>query len=155
MYLTQHTDYSLRLLIYLLAHRQSPVSVRQVAESYGISLNHLAKVAQRLSQLGWITTQRGRGGGLSVQPGTELLTLGEVVRALEPMELVECHGASSRCPIEPACRLKFILHEAVRAFIASLDQHTLGELAQQPEQIILLLAIAPAPAKSSASDAVP
>lgn len=141
MHLTNHTDYSLRLLIYLQVFQGEPVSVREVAEAYGISVNHLAKVAQRLTQLGWVSSQRGRGGGLKLAEGTRELTLGHVVRTLEPKgTLVECHGADSDCPIEPACRLKSALAEAQEAFYVSLDQHTLAEMAQQPQRLYTLLA---------------
>src|SRR5690606_22074528 len=50
MQLTLHTDYSLRLLIYLATYPDTPASVREIADAYGISSNHLAKVAQTLAQ---------------------------------------------------------------------------------------------------------
>lgn len=140
MHLTAHTDFALRLLIYLKVFDDEPVSVRQVSEAYGISSHHLAKVAQKLSQLGWITSQRGRGGGLMLDPEANDLTLGHVVRTLEPPgTLVECHGAHSRCPIDAACHLKSILAEAQEAFYRSLDRHTIGELAREPERLVTLL----------------
>lgn len=141
MHLTSHTDYSLRLLIYLQTFAPEGASVRQVAEAYGISTNHLAKVAQRLTQLGWIAGRRGRGGGLTLEPIAAELKLGQVIRTLEPSNaLAECHTATSSCPIEPVCQLKSILSEAQEAFFASLDQYTLGDLAEQRLQLIPLLA---------------
>ena len=140
MHLTSHTDYSLRLLIYLQVSVPEPVSVRQVSEAYGISTNHLAKVAQRLTQLGWIASRRGRGGGLTLEPEAQKLKLGHVIRTLEPStSLVECHTADSHCPIEAACELKSILREAQQAFFASLDRYTLGDLAERRAQLIPLL----------------
>lgn len=140
MHLTAHTDFALRLLIYLKVFDNEPVSVRQVSEAYGISSHHLAKVAQRLSQLGWIASQRGRGGGLMLDPDANRLTLGDVVRTLEPPgTLVECHGPHSRCPIDAACQLKSILAEAQEAFYRSLDHYTVADLAREPEQLIALL----------------
>lgn len=141
MHLTTHTDYSLRLLIYLQAFAPEPASVRQVAEAYGISANHLAKVAQRLTQLGWVSSRRGRGGGLVLGPNAAGLKLGYIIRLLEPSTaLAECHTAHSQCPIEPVCHLKAILSEAQQAFFAALDQYTLSDLAQQRVALIPLLA---------------
>ena len=59
MQLTTHTDYALRLLIYLMSHRSRKVSTREVAEAYAISLHHLAKVA-KLRQIWshWTTHER-------------------------------------------------------------------------------------------------
>ncbi|WP_164101150.1 Rrf2 family transcriptional regulator [Candidatus Laterigemmans baculatus] len=140
MHLTTHTDYSLRLLIYLQALAPEAASVRQVAEAYGISVNHLAKVAQRLTQLGWISSRRGRGGGLVLGPNAAGLKLGQLIRTLEPSTaLAECHTADSHCPIEPVCHLKSILSEAQQEFFAALDRYTLGDLAQQRDVLVPLL----------------
>lgn len=145
MQLTYHTDFALRLLIYLKVFTEEPVSVRQVSEAYGVSSHHLAKVAQKLAQLGWITSQRGRGGGLMLDPAADALTLGQVVRVLEPPgTLVECHGGHSRCPIDAACQLKSILWEAQEAFYKSLDQYTVADLARSPERLVALLGPPPA-----------
>ena len=45
------------------------------------------------------------------------------------MALVECFGAGpGECPIEPACALRGVLGEALAAFLAVLDRHTLADL---------------------------
>ena len=139
MHLTAHTDYALRLMIYLQARPGQPVSVREVAEAYGISAHHLAKVAQELVGLGWVESRRGRGGGLMLDPQTPGLALGTVVRAIEPDALVECHGDHSTCPIEPACKLKGVLYEAREAFYETLDRYTVADLARKPRQLTRLL----------------
>lgn len=63
MHLSLQTDYGLRVLM-LLASTDRQMSVDEIARSYGISRNHLAKVAQRLQSSGYVETSRGRGGGL-------------------------------------------------------------------------------------------
>lgn len=139
MQLTCHTDYALRLLIYLQVNPEC-VSVAEVARSFGISRHHLAKVAQELARRGWIQTQRGRGGGIRMSSETGQVTVGAVVRALEPLSLVECQrGAENSCPIAPACSLTCMLHEATKAFLAVLDQHSIASLAEQPERLRALL----------------
>ena len=66
MHLTLHTDYSLRVLIYLGLSRDKLSSVPEISDAYGISRNHIVKVAHRLGGLGYIETLRGRGGGLRI-----------------------------------------------------------------------------------------
>ena len=39
-------------------------TVEDISKSYGISENHLMKVVHRLGQSGFITTVRGRQGGM-------------------------------------------------------------------------------------------
>ncbi len=143
MHLTTHTDFGLRLLMYLHVHAlRSPgecVSAREVAEAYDISVHHLAKVAQQLTQLGWVDSRRGRGGGLTLRPETATLPLGEVVRALESAVLVECFGDHGNCAIAPACRLKGVLAGALEAFYASLDAYTLADLTRSPKRLTQIL----------------
>src|SRR5690606_522836 len=63
MQLSLKTDYVLRILMVLAATGEVR-SVDWIAEYYGISRNHLAKVAQHLAGAGFVGTVRGRSGGL-------------------------------------------------------------------------------------------
>lgn len=140
MQLTSHTDYALRLLIYLaIADDDMPATVQVVATRYRISANHVSKVAQTLVQLGYIHSQRGRGGGLSLAQPAEQINLGSVVRQTENLQLLECFGPHSTCPIDPACRLKQILGEAQNAFLDVLDGYTLDQLAANHNELRVLL----------------
>lgn len=66
MKLTLHTDYALRMLALLAIHDARPVTVSDVAMTYGLSRNHLLKVALHLGRLGYVRTARGRSGGISL-----------------------------------------------------------------------------------------
>ena len=50
MRLTVFTDYALRVLMYLALEPERRVRIRDVAESYGISRNHLMKVVNKLTR---------------------------------------------------------------------------------------------------------
>ena len=66
MRLTNYTDYSLRVLIYLASQEPAKLSnIKEIAEAYGISKNHLMKVTHELGKMGVIDTVRGRNGGIS------------------------------------------------------------------------------------------
>src|SRR5947209_9217429 len=62
--LTYHTDFALRVLIYLADRPGEKATTREMAGFYGISLHHLTKVAKSLTRAGWLTATRGAGGGL-------------------------------------------------------------------------------------------
>ncbi|RMH59330.1 MAG: Rrf2 family transcriptional regulator [Zetaproteobacteria bacterium] len=130
MQLTIYTDYSLRVLIYLGAHPDRRVTINEIAESYGISRNHLVKVVNQLSQKGWITTIRGKHGGMHLAFPPEQINIGMVIRQTEPhMNLLECFDKENNtCSISPACTLKRVLYQARRAFMEVLDQHTLADV---------------------------
>ncbi len=130
MQLTRYSDYSLRVLIYLAVDPNRLVTIEEIARSYGVSKAHLMKVVHQLGLRGYVETVRGRGGGLRLARRPEEIRVGDVVRSTEEnMALVECfEPGSSQCVIEPVCGLRSVLHEALGAFLAVLDRHTLADL---------------------------
>jgi len=131
MRFTRHTDYAIRMLMYLGLKRDGELGrIREIADSYGISENHLMKVAHRLGQAGFIETLRGRQGGLRLARDPASINLGDVVRRCEEdMALVECFDpAGNTCPIAPVCALPAVLDEALSAFLAVLDRYTLADM---------------------------
>ncbi len=140
MRLTTQTDYALRMLIFLEvmsdvgSHR-----IDDVAKHYGISKNHLMKVAQKLSAAGFIESKRGRGGGLSLSKPAAQINIGDVVRQMEEVDqFVECHTASNNCLITPVCGLKGIFEGATAAFLAHLDHFTLADTISNPKKFLTL-----------------
>ena len=129
MQLTVFTDYGLRSLMFLAAQPDRLCSVREIADHYGISRNHLVKVVHRLAQLGYITSSKGKGGGIKLACDAGKLKLGELVRRLEPnMQIVECFDPKTNtCKVISACRLKHFLHDANKAFLDALNQHSLAD----------------------------
>ena len=63
MKLTRYTDYALRVLIFLAGRDEGLASIRQIADAYGISQNHLMKIVQDLGHAGFVETVRGRRAG--------------------------------------------------------------------------------------------
>lgn len=129
MELTQFTDYSLRTLIYVALREGDRVSIREIADAYAISENHLTKVVHRLAGLGYLKTYRGRGGGIGLGADPGSVGIGEVVRQLENIAVVEClRPEGGSCCIAGVCALQTALQRATRAFIAELDRLTLADL---------------------------
>jgi len=129
MRLTQYTDYSLRVLVYLGLQRDRRCTIREISEAYGISRNHLMKVVQQLAAEGFIQSVRGVGGGLTLSAAPSELSVGKIVRAMEPdMGLVECMRPDNACVITPACALIGMLGEARKAFLEVLDRYTLSDI---------------------------
>lgn len=141
MRLTRYSDYSLRVLIYLALRAGHRATVEEVAESYGISRAHLTKVVHALGRAGFVETIRGRGGGLRLSRSPDAINVGDVVRHTEGrMDLVECFDPeTSSCRIEPACALRGVLEEALDAFLATLDEHTLADLVARRRKPLLRL----------------
>lgn len=129
MHITRYTDYSLRVLMYVALKGEELSTIREIAESYDISKNHLMKVVQELNSKGYLHAIRGKNGGLRLRGRPEEINLGELVRSTEQdLTLVECFGSGSQCALTPACRLKGVLGEALEAFFRVLDSYTLADL---------------------------
>ena len=132
MRMTLHTDYALRILIFVAARPSGICTVNDVVEAYGLSRHHLMKVAQHLRHLGFIETTRGRAGGIRLAVAPDKINIGALVRLTEnDFGLVEClEAGGGACTISPACRLKGMFAEALDAYLAVLDRYTLGHVMQ-------------------------
>jgi len=129
MRLTQYTDFSIRVLIYLGLYPDRRCTIQEIADGYGISRNHLMKVVQQLAQAGYVESARGSGGGLRLGKPVDQINLAEVVEEMEPdFGLVECFRENNQCVITPACRLPPMLSRATRAFLDVLRDYTLADL---------------------------
>ena len=147
MRLTIYTDYALRLLMYLAVKHDGLVTIAEVSQSYGISKNHMMKVAHQLGLAGYVEAVRGRSGGLRLARPAEEISVGEVVRRTEQdMALVPClQEGDTSCVIRPCCALKRALAQATSAFLAVLDGYSLGDLVQPRAPLIKFLGIEPVP----------
>ena len=141
MHLTQFSDYSLRLAIYLACHPEQVVSVDEISRAFGISRHHLVKVVQTLTDLGVVEAQRGRGGGMRLAMRPSEINVGWLIRRTEPhFDLVECFDpATNTCPIAPACGLKGALHRAQQAFLGVLDEYSLDQFLTRRADLVSLL----------------
>lgn len=133
MKITQFTDYSLRLLIYLALHRDKVCTVREVSDFYSISSEHLKKIVRRLSELGHIRTVRGKNGGLMLAREPAEINLGALMRQSENLSLVPCHETGDTCPIAQ-CKLRCLIEDARDAFLAVFDGKTLADIQPSSRQ---------------------
>ena len=134
MKLTRYTDYALRVLMHLAARPERLSSIGEIARSYGISQNHLMKVVHDLRKAGYVAAVRGRTGGIRLAKPPSEINVGEVVRHTEEgFDLVDCGS----CIIAPACGLTGVLGEALRAFMHTLDRHTLADLVADRTEALL------------------
>jgi Rrf2 family nitric oxide-sensitive transcriptional repressor len=137
MRLTRYTDYAMRVLLYLAAQPDKVCSIGEMARAYGISQNHLMKVAHELGKAGYVEGVRGRSGGIRLARAAEKINVGAVVRSTEEdFDLVECGS----CIIAPACGLSGVLDEALAAFMAVLDRYSLADLLKKRSKLLSLFA---------------
>jgi Rrf2 family nitric oxide-sensitive transcriptional repressor len=140
MKLTRFTDYSLRVLIYLGLKDDGRVTIREISDAYGISRNHLMKVVSLLTRMGYLDARRGPGGGIALARPAGEIVIADVVRDMEDdLNLVECFCEDATCIIQPMCKLKAVLNQALDAYLETLERYTLLDLLRPRNKLIDVL----------------
>ncbi len=130
MRITKRTNIAIRLLMFCAANEGRLVTKSEIAERCNTSESHLAQIINKLGQLGFLHTQRGRTGGVTLGRPMSEIRVGEVFRRLEEnTPVAECFAdVDNTCPLTSACRLRVALVDAVEACYAHLDEVTLDAL---------------------------
>lgn len=127
--MTDHTDYSLRTLMYL-NQTQDKVTLSELAEKLQVSRNNLIKVSNQLAKLGLVETSPGRSGGLKLKVDAKKISLRAIIEKTEEnFHLAECFAAKEvACSFHKSCKLKLSLQVALKAFLESLGNTTLEDV---------------------------
>lgn len=132
MRLNQRTDYALRILMFMADRGGIGATAGEVADAHELSTGVVRKAMQALSEHGFVETRRGRGRKSRLARDPDEITVGAVVRALEPLDVVECFDPErDTCRLSGACALKGHLDDARRAFLERLDETKLTELSTE------------------------
>jgi Rrf2 family transcriptional regulator, nitric oxide-sensitive transcriptional repressor len=135
---SQKVEYALRAVVHLAAEAPSPRTVEQIARATKVPQAYLAKVVQELVHAGVARSQRGIGGGISLQKTPAELTILEVVNAVDPIQRIRT------CPLGLAAHGVRLcpLHKRVDNALASVEEAfratTLAEILEEPTESIPL-----------------
>ncbi|MFQ3250256.1 MAG: Rrf2 family nitric oxide-sensitive transcriptional repressor [Glaciecola sp.] len=137
MQLTRHTDYGMRILIFLaLLPKGERANIDTLSKAYDISRNNINKIVHQLGQAKIIETKRGKGGGFYLAREARDINVGEMVILMEnSLEIIDCE--KQKCVILPACRLKQAFNLATTAFLDTLKQFTLADLLADKQNALL------------------
>lgn len=131
MTLNYQTEYAMRIVIYLMLYPERVIPTREIADKYGLSVNHLNKVSQKLVRLDVISSSRGAGGGVKLNESSADMKIGDLMRKIEPNnEVAACAGAKTLkpCVISPVCQLRGLFAGAQQAFWDYLNQYKVSDL---------------------------
>jgi Rrf2 family protein len=145
---SQTVEYALRAAVYLASQAPGARTTDQIASATRVPKAYLSKVLQSLSRAGIVHSQRGIGGGMTLEKTPEELTILEVVNAVEPMARIR------QCPLGLAahgirlCALHRRLDEALATVEEAFRKTTLAEILADPNQSVPLCEV-PAPARAT------
>ncbi len=133
MRLTNFTDFGFRAL-FLLAERSPEIlSAVVIADQFGVSRHHMAKVLQTLAKAGYVDGIRGVHGGVRLARDPRDIRIGDLVCTLDSRALLDCFGVEdSSCALLPHCRLKRMFAVAQEGFLRELDGFTLSDCLGSP-----------------------
>ncbi|PPQ26565.1 Rrf2 family transcriptional regulator [Rhodopila globiformis] len=118
MRLQKATVFGLYAVLELAAAPDRQLTVTEIADKYGISAHHLAKVLRDLGRAGLVDSVRGAGGGYRFVGDARRLTLMDVIRLFEDVEA----DADDQPQAGPG------IAEGLRFVLAEVDSHTVPTL---------------------------
>jgi Rrf2 family nitric oxide-sensitive transcriptional repressor len=143
MKLTDYTDYSLRTLIYSALAPDRLVTIQEISDAFGIPRNHLIKIVHALGKAGYLTTVRGRAGGIRLSRPAAKINVADVVRSMEPdFHMVECFDAEhNSCVITGPCGLRGALGIALKAYLDVLARYSIADLVARRQPLATALRV--------------
>jgi len=136
--LSQTVEYALRAAVYLATRDEEPSTTEEIAVRTKVPPAYLAKILRGLTKAGVVRSQRGAGGGVALAKSPELLTILEVVNAVEPIQRIET------CPLGIAthgsrlCPLHKRVDAALAAFESAFRETTLADVLAEPSKSVPL-----------------
>lgn len=132
MLLSRASQYTLQALIHLARQpAEQMVMVKEIADALDLPVFYLAKLIQPLSHAGWVTTARGRGGGVRLNPGAEAITLFDILQLTDGHRVNrECLLGFKACEDETACVLHCQWKPIKQELTGGLGGYSLAALAR-------------------------
>jgi Rrf2 family protein len=118
MKLQKATCFALYAVLELASDPERQLAAAEIADKYGISLHHLAKVLRDLGRAGIVESARGVGGGYRFAGNPKRLTLMDVIELFEPIEAEAAGGDDPRPSTDAGRALRLVLDE--------IDEHALA-----------------------------
>lgn len=130
MQLSKFTDYTFRALIYLAMHQEELCTVEQLASTLNVSEHHLKKVIHKLAKTDYVTSIKGRMGGLKLGVAPKEINLGQVLMITEDnLNIVECLNKACVCEfMDTECKLKNVVQRSLDKFIEEFSHYTLEDI---------------------------
>ena len=128
MRLQKATAFALYAVLELAAEPARQLTAIEIAEKYGISAHHLAKVLRDLGRAGLVDAVRGVGGGYRFSGNSKRLTLLDVIRIFEDVTADSEPLAPPAAGLDIAEGLHFVLAEIDAQTVATLRSISLSTM---------------------------
>jgi FeS assembly SUF system regulator len=130
--LSKKADYALIAMKHLAlkANAHTSSSAREIAEQYGIPVELMAKVLQRLARTGLLVSTQGTRGGYTLGRDSSFITVAHVIQAIDgPLTVTACSTEKHDCEQYDRCSIRDPLWQIRERIVEALDTVTLAEMA--------------------------
>ncbi|MFP5379068.1 MAG: RrF2 family transcriptional regulator [Vicinamibacteria bacterium] len=134
--LSKKSDYGLIAMKHLAtkADPSASTSAREIAETYDIPLELLAKVLQQLVRRRLLVSVQGTRGGYKLGRAPHLMTVADVIQAIDgPVTVTACSPDDHACEQFTKCSIRDPLWKIRSRILQSLATVTVAELAAEME----------------------
>src|SRR6266446_3074214 len=132
--LTKKADYALMAMKHLADHAHEgtgSASAKDVADSFGIPPEALAKILQRLAKAGLLHSQHGTNGGYRL---AHTVSAFEVIQAIDgPLFITSCVTVRGECGQSNRCNIREPLRKVNDSIEAVLKRIKISHMREEPE----------------------
>ena len=134
--LSKKADYALMAMKHLALRDGASSSAREIAEQYGIPIELLAKVLQRLVRRGLLASRQGTRGGYELAHAPSRISVADVIQAIDgPVTVTACSTHDGQCEQYAKCNVRDPLWRVRERILAALGECTIAELASDPPPV--------------------
>ena len=128
--LSKKADYALLALRHLAANAdRGAVSARELAETYDLPPELLAKVLQRLVRAKYLTSIQGIHGGYGLAKSASSISVADVIQSIDgPLTVTACSETDHNCEQYSKCNIRDPLWQVKDRIIAALAGTSVADL---------------------------
>jgi Rrf2 family protein len=129
--LSKKADYALLALRHLAAHAdRNAVSARELAETYDIPPELLAKVLQKLVHAHLLESHQGTRGGYVLSRPAAAMSVAEVIQTIDgPLTVTACSEVDHSCDQFAKCNIRDPLWRIKDRIVSALSATSVADLA--------------------------
>jgi|SRR6187402_458733 len=128
--LSKKADYALIAMKHLAQKGERSTSAREIAEQYGIPIELMAKVLQRLVRIGLLISTQGTRGGYTLGRVASSISVADVIQAIDgPLTVTACSTEKNTCEQYTRCSIRDPLWQIRERIVAALGTVSLAEMA--------------------------
>ena len=139
MKLSTKSRYGLKAILDIALYSDNgTVSISEISDRTKILVNYLEQLIPRLKKAQLVTSIRGAQGGYRLAKDAKLISVGEILRALEgDLALVNCvsEDNDNSCESAGLCVTKYVWQKVNTSITNTVDNMMLSELVEQSRNI--------------------